>query len=461
MCKPCRRRRHYHPQPCPSCTATRPLAYRSTDPADDTSIVCASCAGAESVFACRECGREDHPYGINRCARCVLRERLTDLLTDPGTGQIHTRLQPVFDELVNSERPQTGIWWLRKKPGTGPQLLGRMARGELDISHDTFRALPCDRAHNYLRELLASLGVLPAYEPRIERIPPWLDQKLAPLPADQADLVRRFAHWHVLRHLRTAARQRLLTKTMTDSARDRISTAIRFLAYLHAHGATAATATQEQLERYQTTHSVSLASEYTFIAWLRRSRINTRLHIPYVPNGAPAVTISDEQRWQHVERLLHDHTLRSYTRLGGLFTLLFAQPLSRIVAMRTSQVTTTDSRVDVTFNTVPVQMPTVVDQIIRDHLQRRGKSLYASRNHGWLFPGGKPGQHLQTENIRAQLVAIGIKPHESRKAALFQLAGQMPAPVLAELLGITDNNAANWAKLAARDWTGYIADRAH
>jgi hypothetical protein len=147
MCKTCRRRRHYHPQPCPGCGATRPLAYRLTDRADER-IVCASCAGAASVFACHECGREDHPYGANRCARCILRERLTELLTEPGTGQIHAQLRPVFDELVNSERPQTGIWWLRRQPGIGPQLLGKMARGELEISHDTFRALPSDRAHN-------------------------------------------------------------------------------------------------------------------------------------------------------------------------------------------------------------------------------------------------------------------------------------------------------------------------
>ena len=467
MCKTCRRRRHYHPQPCPGCEATRPLAYRFADCTDrvddreDERIVCASCAGAESVFACHECGREDHPYGASRCARCILRERLTALLTDPDTGQIHARLRPVFDELVDSERPQTGIWWLRKQPGIGPQLLGQMARGELEISHDTFRALPSDRAHNYLRELLASVGVLPAYEPRIERILPWLDLKLGPLPADHADLVRRFAHWHVLRHLRDVARQRHLTKATTDSARDRISAAIRFLAYLDEHHASAATATQGQLERYQTIHAISLASEYTFITWLRRSRINTRLRIPYVPAGTPAVTISDEQRWQHVERLLHDQTLRSYTRLGGLFTLLFAQPLSSIVAMRTNQVTITAcGRVDVAFSTIPVQMPAIVDQIIRNHLQQRGKSLYASRRTDWLFPGGKPGRHLETENIRAQLVAIGIKPYESRKAALFQLAGEMPAPVLAELLGIADTTAADWAKLAARDWTGYIADRA-
>ena len=56
-------------------------------------------------------------------------------------------------------------------------------------------------------------------------------------------------------------------------------------------------------------------------------------------------------------------------------------------------------------------------------------------------------------------MAIGIKPYEARKATLFALAGDVPAPVLAELIGITDTNAANWAHLAARDWTGYIADR--
>lgn len=397
----------------------------------------------------------------------MLRERLTQLLTDPTTGQVHQQLRPVFEELVGSERPQTGIWWLRKKPGIGPQVLGKMARGELEISHATFQGLPSDRTHNYLRELLAATGVLPRFEPRIERILPWLDAKLDDLPYEQADLVRRFAHWRVLRQARAAADQGRLTKAITDRAREQISAAIRLLAFLDEHGVSAATAVQADLERYQaegrSVHARvrTLSSEHTFVAWLRDSRINTRLTIPTIHYGPPAVTVSDDQRWQHVERLLHDDTLRSYTRLGGLFTLLFAQPLSRIVAMRTSQVTLADhGRVDVTFNTLPIQMPAVLDDLVAAHLKRRGMSLYVSRDTGWLFPGGRPGRHLETENIRGQLVEIGIKPHENRKAALFGLAANMPAPVLAELIGITDTNAANWAKVASRDWTGYIAERA-
>lgn len=186
--------------------------------------------------------------------------------------------------------------------------------------------------------------------------------------------------------------------------------------------------TQDLLERYQEHVGRSINHEHAFVVWLRESRINTSLRIPYVPLPPPSVTVSDEQRWMAVDRLLHDDSLRHYTRIGGLFTLLFAQPLSRIVAMRTSQVTIAAvGTVHVTFNDLPIQMPAVLDDLIRKHLNHRGKSLYASRDTGWLFPGGSPGQHLATEAIRAQLVAIGIKPYEGRKATLFQLAADMPA----------------------------------
>lgn len=381
------------------------------------------------------------------------------LLTDPNTGQVHQRLRPVFDELVDSERPQTGIWWLRKKPGVGPRLLAQMARGEVEISHATFRSLPSDRAHDYLRSLLSAVGILPPFEVRIERMLPWIEDVVADLPSEQSGLVRQFAHWQVLREMRRAAREDRLTQAMANASRRRIRVAIDFLAFLDAHGASAATATQDLLERYQEHLGRNINAEHTFLVWLRTSRINTRLRVPHTPRQMPMVTMPDQHRWDAVERLLHDASLRRYTRIGGLFTLLFAQPLSRIVAMRTSQVTLTDTSVRVAFNNIDIEMPAVLDELIREHLQHRGKSLYASRDTGWLFPGGNPGQHLATENIRAQLVAIGVKPYEARKAALYQLAADMPAPVLAQLIGITDTNAAEWARLAARDWTGYIADR--
>lgn len=422
-------------------------------------MVCASCAGQESIFACVECGREDHPYANRRCARCVLRERLTELLTDPATGDVHTQLSPLLEGMVRSERPQTGIWWLLKQPGTGPALLGAMARGEAEISHDTFRERPCDRAHDYLRTLLTQSGALPPFDIQLERMPGWIEQTLTGLPPPEAALLRRFAHWHVLREMRKASHQGRLTQGATNAARRRVRVAVNLTMFLAKHGATPATATQDLLERFHT-RTRRHPEGHAFIRWLHRGGINTTLTMPYTPTRLPVVTVPDQDRWDAVELLLHDTTLRTYTRVAGLFLLLFAQPLTRTVRMRTVQVQATDDKVLVRFHAVAIQMPPVLDDLVRDQLSRRGKSLYHSRDTGWLFPGGNPGSHLATENVRAQLVARGIHPGQTRKAALFQLAGTIPAPVLADLIGTTDKTATTWAKLAGRDWNSYIADRA-
>ena len=42
---------------------------------------------------------------------------------------------------------------------------------------------------------------------------------------------------------------------------------------------------------------------------------------------------------------------------------------------------------------------------------------------------------------------------------MFQLASQIPTPILAEILGVAPKTAVRWAALAARDWGPYIALR--
>lgn len=181
-------------------------------------MVCAGCVGAISVFACVECGSEEHPYGYTRCARCFLRERLTTVLTEPLTGQIHPHLVPVFDTLLAGKRPQSTLWWLTKRGSIASSVLAGLAAGQLAISHDTFRhELPLDRRHAYLRELLTATEVLPPYAPAIERIGPWLTDKLTGLPAEQAEVLARFAHWHVLRRMRRHADAGTLTSSISTA----------------------------------------------------------------------------------------------------------------------------------------------------------------------------------------------------------------------------------------------------
>lgn len=435
------------------------MAYPSTS--SYGVLVCASCAGEDSVFACAGCGREDNPYGATHCARCILTDRLTELLTDPVTGRIHAELQPLYDDLIAASRPQSVITWLKKPPATGARLLGLMARGELPISHDTFRSLPADRSHNYLRELLAGAGVLPTYHAPIEQMERWLDDKLEPLDADSAALVGRYARWHLLRRLRSLADQGELTKSSTYGARSHVNGAIRLSRWATAHDLTLSTLTQAQLERYLAEYPGGRNSQQGFVAWLRRTRANTAVTIPWRETMLPEVVVSDTDRWRQVDVLLHDEQIKLYARIGGLFTLLFAQPLETIVTMRTNQITLTDDgRVLVAFDTIPIEMPPRLDDLIRRHLARPGTPSIASTDHGWLFPGRHPGRHLVREVFRSKLVAHGIRPGHSRHTALFALAGEVPAPILAELIGVADKTAFKWATLAARDWSSYISDRA-
>lgn len=458
ICYRCRRDIAYHPEVCAECFELRPIAYPSFSTYN--LLVCANCAGETSVFACAECGREDHPYGMTRCARCILRERLTGLLAHAGTGMIHPELQPLFDELMRARRPQSVITWLRKPPGIGAKLLRQMADGELPISHDAFRALPDERAHNYLRELLTSSGVLPPYHPSIEQFERWMVGILKPLDSDSFAVISRYARWHHLRRLRAAAERARLSKGAIYAARSAVVGAVRLATWATQHDTTIDTLTQPQLERYLAEFPGGRNGQQGFVAWLRRSRTNTRISIPWRQETTPEVVVSDADRWDQINQLLHDDAIKLYARIGGLFTLLFAQPLQSVIAMRAEQVTfDADGRVTVAFDNIPIEMPPGLDTLLRHYLDKRGTPSIASSEHGWLFPGRHPGRHLVRETFRGHLVAAGISPGHSRHAAMFSLAGEVPAPVLAGLIGVADKTAVKWAALAARDWSGYVQER--
>lgn len=349
---------------------------------------------------------------------------MTELLTDPTTGQVHQRLRPVFDAIVDGERPQSAIYWLMRRERIGPGLLAAMARGELDISHDTFRALLMDRTHNYVRDLLVGCGVLPPYEPLLDRMIPYLATVGEALDPHHGRILDQYARWKVMRHLHRKADQHALTKGTYLTARLRLRRVAAFLTWLETRGRSIETATQTDLEDHLVAHPKSVANALgQYLTWLRDTGINTRLGVDIHRTVEPRVTMSDDDRWEHVRLLLHQDSIRLYVRIGGLFMLLFAQPVTDICRMRTDQVDLTDpDRAMVTFEATPIQMPDPLADLIRTHLARRGQASYASRDNGWLFPGGIPGRPLVTEGVRRQLVELGIHPHSARQAALFALS---------------------------------------
>ncbi|MFE3443514.1 hypothetical protein ACFXNW_10820 [Nocardia sp. NPDC059180] len=451
VCAICYLRARRDIQPCPGCGESKVLAFY--DP--QRRPACAACTGNRPVFACPRCGREDNPYG-RFCGPCTLRERATELLSD-HSKTIHPGLQPLFDAWMTGNRSQTTLVWLAK-PSSSTDILRAMALGELPISHAAFDDLPCNRRVNYIRDLLAATGVIEPYQPLIARTTHWLNDILDQLPKHHGEVIRPFAQWQLLRRLRILEAQDQVTRGAVQRARADILTAVRLLGWLDEHDIAIDRVTQSDLDRYLARYPGRGPVLSRFLKWTNHTQLTDGLQIPTPDRASPQVLLSDDRRWQHVETLLHDSTIRSYTRIAGLFMLLFAQPLSRICRMRPDQVSLLSDTVTVTFDTVAVEMPEPLDQLLRQHLTANGPASHANRGI-WLFPGRLPGKHLVTENIRSELVANGIHPNHARHAAMFHLAAEIPTPVLAELLGLSPYTANRWAALSARSWGQYTAMR--
>jgi hypothetical protein len=63
--------------------------------------------------------------------------------------------------------------------------------------------------------------------------------------------------------------------------------------------------------------------------------------------------------------------------------------------------------------------------------------------------------------LAERLRELGIHAGPSRSTALFQLATDLPAAVLAGTLGIHISVATGWQRAAAGDWTLYAAELSH
>jgi len=105
-------------------------------------------------------------------------------------------------------------------------------------------------------------------------------------------------------------------------------------------------------------------------------------------------------------------------------------------------------------------VPEPLDQLITEIMaNRRGHAAVGEMGHGqWLFPGGRPGQPISAYRLNERLAALGIRSGPARCAALMQLSAELPAAVIARMLGIHIKVAVGWQRLSSGDWTGYAAD---
>jgi hypothetical protein len=454
VCDPCYAAALRHRGPCARCGQHRRLVA-PPGPGADT---CADCAGVPVFSACGDCGAEDKLYEKGRCARCSLRRRARELLSD-GTGSVIPELGSMLDAITGTRQPRSALNWLRK--GAGAALLAEVAAGKLAVSHEALDAHPRHKAADYLRHMLTASGALPPRDEGLARAGQWLGEILDKMnPAADRRIAQAYATWQVMRRLRASPAAGTRPVAPTAHARNNIRAAVNLLAWLRGRGTMLADAGHADIDQWlRTGPSAVLARD--FLSWASSRGHCRRLEIP-VPSRTTGAAISQDQRWTLAARLLDDTALDPTDRVAGCLLLLYGQPLSRIAIMTTSQVA---RHGDGTFLSlgrhdvlIPGPLAAAVLQLITDGRGYRGVGSPAATT--WLFPGHLPGRPITPATLGERLRAIGIYAQPGRRAALLDLAAQLPAAVLADLLGLHENTAARWMHQAGGDWSRYAAELA-
>ncbi len=192
----------------------------------------------------------------------------------------------------------------------------------------------------------------------------------------------------------------------------------------------------------------------SFLTWAMTTRHIPTLQLPPI-RFSKGEAITQYRRLALLRRYLTDTQPPLRIRVIACLMLLYAQPLSRVLRLATSDITHDEHgqtwiRFGHPATPVPEPFATLIHQQISDRPAGSG---------GWLFPGRNPGQPAAYGTISTLLRNLSFPMRTARISALRQLVLQAPAPVIAEALGFHHtttqrqhaNAAGTWAHYPSRD----------
>ncbi len=200
-----------------------------------------------------------------------------------------------------------------------------------------------------------------------------------------------------------------------------------------------------------------------FLTWTTDRGLTRKLTVPLIPRQQPADLLGDDERWQLLQRCLTDEALPVDVRAAGALILLFGLQTQRIRHLRVDHVVHRNDDTYLTAGPHLLLLPPRLGTLMRMLATQPPTRLMI--HHGpqaphWLFPGRVPGQPIDNHSLTNRLNRHGINARPARNGALAALAADLPAAILADLLGMHINTAVRWVTYARRDWTDYLAARA-
>jgi hypothetical protein len=438
---------------CTGCGQVKPIRSGTVD-----EPLCDTCTVPAFRLDCPTCCGTTERIRPGQCPDCRLDRRLAELLTGPD-GAIHPALHPLNQALSATGRPVTVLRWLAKDLVS--TLLTDLAAGRRQLTHQTLDSLPPSPALAHLRSVLVATGALPPRDEQMVRLEHILDDILTGRDdPDQRQLLHRYAIWHLLRRLRGRNSGADTTHEQFAVVRQQVRAAVVLLDWLATQDLTLATCRQADLDRWLSGNKTSHRQQAGhFVRWAAKQHL-TDLVFPATRWQGPTRALDDQARWEAARRLLHDDTIKIRDRLAGLLILLYAQHTATISRLTVDHVETDGGTVRLRLGATPITLPDPVADLTLQILasQRGHATIGANEPSPWLFPGGQPGRPINASHLGQRLKALGIQPGRARSTALFQLATELPAAVLARTLGIHIAVAVAWQRASSGDWASYAAD---
>jgi hypothetical protein len=421
--------------------------------------LCASCLNPDPDFwdRCPTC-KTTWVLSPRPCQRCTLDQQIRVLIGD-DTGQVRADLAPLHRALTEVDRPDVAMGWLRRPQVR--EVLAEIGRDTRQVTHETLDELPSNKTLDHLRSVLVATGALPERDERLVALERWTASALAArTDPDERRILHAYAVWHHLRRLRRRLNGARASHLQCLNVRCHITAAVNLLDWLASNDLTLATCTQPDLDRW-TSGDVSYRDDTgNFVRWALAHRHAHHITFPAVRWQGPRGPHDGEKRWDDARRLLQDNTLKTPDRVVGLLLLLYAQNLGTISRLTADDVHTNADQVSIQLGTAPVVLPQPLAALVLELVaNRRGNTILdTTASTPWLFPGRRHGQPLSPGYLGERLKKIGIHAGRGRSTALFALATEIPAAILARMLGIHIKVAVQWQRASAGDWMTYAAD---
>lgn len=456
VCGSCYRQLRRTPSLCAGCGQIRPLVGIDTH----GDRICGPCSGDCRNWRCRHCGIVGLLIENTFCLSCSVESRVHDLLTGPD-GRVHPQFAGVATFLLD-ENPRDRTHQLLSRTQWITLLRSLVESGD-PITHASLDGLKQGTHVHHLRTVLVHTGVLEDRGHDLDTVDAWIDELLDGLPHEIALLLRPYASWSVLHRARRRAAHRPPAGSVSRYARARITAAAQFLTWLADHDLDLAGARQADVDRWLDDGTTTRQRLRDFLRWANSHHLATDLHVPSLGReGLPRHLLGDDQRLALLRRCLRERDLDLTLRVAGTLVLLYGEKPHR--SIRRPQLLLLlvffeefgcqggQGRWNQNRHRVQDQMRAGVvgDDVVCGEFDDAGGDLGGSR----------PGTHFSGSRLSTNLnKTAGIFTRPARGAALCALAADLPAPVLADLLGVSVAAATRWSALAGRDHLDYLAAR--